>query len=66
MKVNYVEEPALKVGIPYTWGSNNHWYMNTTGGNTICLNDGASITSSKFSDIQNYAGLRYAKSMEIL
>lgn len=73
MKVNYAEESTLKVGIPYTYGGGNSWYVLLSTGNVLYLNSlqGIETVSTQTAEwhhrsVHAQHGFRYAKSLEIL
>lgn len=73
MKVNYAEEATLKVGVPYTYGIGNSWYVLTSAGDVLYLNDPDGIEPINENtaewhrrSVHAQQGFRYAKSMEIL
>lgn len=69
-KLYNAPDPGLLVGVPYTWGVGEHWYVLLDTGVVVYLND-FTVMSSLASDKHRkeatiYQGFRYAQSMEIL
>ncbi|QBP32912.1 gp12 [Shigella phage Buco] len=66
-KIEYTSaHPTVQVGIPFTWGINAYWYIQSSNGYFLCLNDGKDVTQSIDPyEILSERGFRYATSMEL-